>query len=399
MNYEQHNSNEIDRLLDEFGRDPKLDKEEIVYGEYDNRGRSFTDRMNDFFIDRSKIAVKDKSYFFYLMAVMIDAGLSAVETLRILGRRTTNERFRRILNSIAHQVEQGMPLSKAMSHYPDVFDDAEIGIVRSGEAIGHLDKMLFRLSEQTSRMYELSLKIKTALIYPILVIVSLFAAGGILMFVVVPKLTEIFANSNAKLPATTRFFIAVSRIFIDFWWLLLILAAFCYVIYQVYQNTTRGKLKIEYFKLKIPVFGDLMRKLILAKFVNMLEIMVAAGMSITRVLDIIASAIGSDIYRLMILKVKHKVEQGEKISSNLAAAPFLFPEVVTQMIRIGEQSASLDRSAHKLAKHFETEAEHSIRRITAVFEPVVIILIGIVIAIVALAILGPIFSLAEVATT
>lgn len=390
-----HKSQDLESLLSEYGKADESEREEIIYGVYDNRSRSLIEKINDFFIDRSKIAIKDKAYFFYLMAVMLDAGLSAVETLRILSRRTTNERFRRVLCTVAHHVEHGHSLSKAMSYFPMVFDDADIGIVRSGEAIGHLDQMLFRLAQQTERIYELSLKIKTALIYPVVVIVSLFIAGTVLMLVVIPKLTEIFASSNTKLPMITKVFIRVSQFFMDYWWLQLVIIFGVYVFYRFYQGTLSGRMKIDYYWLKLPIVGELSRKLIIAKFVNMLEIMVAAGMSITKVLEIIAMAIGNDVYRRMLINVKKKVEAGEKISANLAKAPFLFPEVVTQMLRIGEQSASLDRSAHKLAKHFETEAEHSIKRITAVFEPVVIVMIGIVIAIVALAILGPIFSLAE----
>ena len=386
---------DIEHLLNNFGKVQSNDRQEIIYGISDNSG-GLRSKFNDYFIDRSKIKVKDKAYFFHLMAVMLDAGLALIETLKILSRRTTNERFSRILNTIAYHVEHGMTLSKAMSYFPEVFTDAETGIIKSGEAIGHLDKMLFKLSEQTERSYDLTLKIKTALVYPVLVFISLLAAGAVLMFVVIPKLIAIFESSKAQLPLSTRIFVGISDFLINFWWAISILAVLAYIFFRVYENTTTGKLKIDYFKLKLPIVGDLVKKLLIAKFVNMLEIMVSAGMSITKILEITASAMGNEVYRLMILQIKNKVEQGEKISDNMAIAPFLFPEEVSQMIRIGEQSASLDRSANKLAKHFETEAEHSVKRLTAAFEPIVIILIAVVVGLVAMAILGPIFSLTEV---
>lgn len=387
--------NDIERLLKDFGQETVDFHEEIIYGVYDSRNQPFWERLNNFFIDRSKVSRKDKSYFYHLMAVMVDAGLSVTETLKILARRSTNERFRRVLNTIAHEVEKGKALSKAMDNFPTIFNESEVAIVQSGEAIGHLDKMLFRLSDQTERMYEISLKITTALVYPVVVIISLIVAGVILMLFVVPKLAQIFASSKAKLPFITQVFISASSYFGTLWWIFIIIVLILFIAFRLYQSDPKGKLKIDYYTLKIPIIGELIRKMLIARFVNMLEIMVSAGLSISKILEIIALSIGNDVYKLKILQVRDRVVAGEKISTNLADAPFLFPETVTSMLRIGEQSASLDKSADKLAKHFETEVDHSIKRMTAVFEPIVIVLIALVIAVVAWAVLGPIFSLSE----
>ncbi len=165
---------------------------------------------------------------------------------------------------------------------------------------------------------------------------------------------------------------------------------------NLYRQSETGSVKWDYYKLKLPIFGDLIKKVILVRFVSLFEILVAAGLPITHVLEILTYSMGNEIYRRKLAMVKGEIEQGGKLSNALLSAPFLFPETLVQMIAVGEQSASLDRSAEKLVTHYEAEVNHAIRRLTAVFEPVVIILIGIMVAFVGFAILGPIFSLSEV---
>ncbi len=212
----------LDNLVQELGSQIKENKSDIVYGVYDNTDRSFFARINDFLIDRSKISLQEKSYFFYLMAVMVDAGLSLTQVLNILSRRSKNEHFRRVINTLAYNVERGKPLSFSMERFPMVFSEFEIGIVRSGEAIGNLDKMLFRLAQQETRDYELSLKVITSLIYPITILGALVLAGLILTFYVLPQLSRFFEQSGAKLPYLTQKFVSLSHLLVNYWWLFLI---------------------------------------------------------------------------------------------------------------------------------------------------------------------------------
>jgi len=373
----------------------KKEREDFVYGTYDYTKDNIYKKVDNFLIDHSKISLKEKSYFFSLLAVMIDSGVGMMKSLKILAKRAKSERFYRIINTLAYDVERGKKLSDAMSRFPDIFTDAERGVISSGEAVGNLDQMLERLAKQVERTSELVSKVKSALIYPITVLVALVVAGVIMMVMVVPTLIRLFAESNIELPLSTRTLIGVSFFVSDYWWVIAVLIVFAVLLLRVYVSSPAGRFKWDLFKLKIPIYGNLLKKVIVFRFVSLLGVLLESGFPIADSLDIVAKALGNELYRVSLMDVKKKVVAGETISENLKKMTFLFPNTLSSMISIGEKSAAIGLVSRKISNQYDREIDTSLKGLTSVLEPVVIVIVGLTVGLLALSILGPIFSLSE----
>ena len=389
-------SEKVKSLLKNISKKGVKKRETAGYGIYDNRNASFLTRIIVFLIDHTRIGLKEKAYFFHLMAVMIDAGIPVLQTLDVLSKKTENLRFQRILNTLSHSTSTGQSLSDSMSRFPDVFTDAEIGVIRAGEAAGNLNKMLFRLSEQTEKTHELQIKLITAATYPIVILITLIGIAAAMMVWIVPTLINLLAEgglSEDQFPLATKILIGTSNLIGNYWWLGILVVAIAYSLYRVYKSTEVGKFQIDYVKLRIPVVGNLIRKVLVLRFISLLGILIEAGLPVIKTLQIIGSSINSAPYQVKTFEVIKKVQAGEKISDNLMNAPFLFPETVTQMLNIAESSASVGSISKKISEHYDREIDHSLKRLTSLFEPLMILFVGIVVAMLALAILMPIFDL------
>jgi type IV pilus assembly protein PilC len=390
------NNNKVDDLLKSFGKNGARRGQDVIYGVYDSSRQPFFTRINDFFIDHTRVGLEEKSYFFHLMAVMVDAGIPIVQALKILAGRAKTERFRRVLNTVGFTVIQGKKLSESVARFPDVFGEMEVGIIRAGEAAGNLEKMLFKLSEQLEKSHALQTKVITAAVYPIAVLLVLVAvSAGMLMFVL-PSLIGMLKEGGLKdadFPWATQVLIIVSTVLTGYWWAVLIGGFILYMLFRVYISSDSGRFRWDLFKLTAPVIGNLNRRVLVLRFVSTLGILIEAGLPVINSLTIIATSLNSEIYRLKVWELISKVQQGEKVSAGLADSPFLFPETVTQMLSVAEQSASMGSISQKIAEHYDMEIDNSLKRLTALFEPLMIVLVGVVVAILALAILTPIFKL------
>lgn len=380
-------------LPDTIMKRPSERETTFVYGVYDATHQPFFTRINDFFIDRKRVRVQDKSYFYHLLAVMVDAGIPIMRALKILSKKTKNERFARIINTLAYDVERGKKMSQSMTKFPDVFKESEIGIIRSGEAIGNLADLLFKLAGQTGRSHALLLKVRGALVYPVTVLIALFLSGAIVVTTVIPKLKVFFDQSAVEIPFLTRLVLNIGNILIGFGWLVILLFVFAFLVFSLYINTERGRRKWDAFMLGVPWMGDVVRKLNVARFVQLLSILVTAGVPIHEAIRISSDAMTNKLYKEFLNELRQYVEKGEKIADNLAKAPFLFPETVTAMMSVAENTGSIGPISEKLAKHYEDEVEHALQNFTTVLEPAVIVLVGIAVGLMAVALLGPIFSL------
>ncbi len=365
----------------------------VVYGVYSSVGQPFSVRMQDFFIDRKKVSVKDKSYFFHLLAVMIDAGIPIMKALKVLSKKTENPRFARIINTLAYDVERGKLMSVSMQKFPDVFNESEVGIIRSGESIGNMGLLLSKLAKQTERTHVLYLKVRGALIYPITVLIALMISGAIVVTVVIPKISEFFAQADADLPFLTQLVLKGGTFFINFMWLFVIGIVFLVLLGTFYAGTESGKQRLDVWALSFNFVGDVVRKLNVAKFIQLLSLLVEAGVPIHEAIRIAGGAVSNTLYKQFLGELRYGVERGEKIADNLAKAPFLFPETVVAMVSVGENSGQLGKISEKLATHYEQEVENSLATFTTILEPIVIVLVGVAVGVLALALLGPIFSL------
>jgi len=378
----------------------KKDKKrrKVIYGIYDAASQPFWIRIDDFLIDHGRVPLQEKAYFFHLLAVMIDAGIPLIQSLKILANRTKNERFRRILDTVTYNVSQGKRLSEAIARFPDVFGDMEVGVVKSGEAAGNLDKMLFRLSEQLDKSHDLQVKLVTASVYPLVVLATLIVVAAGMLIWVIPSLVGLLKEgglAESDFPLATKILITLSSIFQNFWWLILFVMIISYLMIRIYKASDNGRYKWDLFRLRLPVVGTLIRKVLVLRFVSMMGILFEAGLPVVQALQIIATSLSSELYKLKTWEIIAKVQQGDKISTSLSESSFLFPETVAEMIGVAEQSASIGLISEKIAVHYDREIDNSLKRLTSLFEPLMIILVGVTVAILALAILTPIFQLSS----
>ncbi len=372
---------------------PSEKETSVVYGVYSSAGQPFSVRMNDFFIDRKRVSVKEKSYFFHLLAVMLDAGIPITRALKVLSKKTENARFARIINTLAYDVERGRLMTQSMNKFPDVFKDAEVGVIRSGEAIGNLSALLFKLAKQTERTHALFVKVRGAMIYPITVLVALLISGAIVVTTVIPKINDFFTQANFELPFLTELVLKSGTFFIEFMWLFVVVVVFLGLVGSFYSGTEGGRRRLDIWVLSVPFAGDIIRKLNVSKFVQILSLLVEAGVPIHEAIRIAGQAMSNVLYKDFLNSLRQAVERGEKIADNLAKATFLFPETVVAMVSVGEGSGQLGMIAEKLATHYEQEVESSLDNFTTILEPIVIVIVGIAVGVLALALLGPIFSL------
>lgn len=365
----------------------------VVYGVYSSVGQPFSVRMRDFFIDRKKVGIKEKSYFFHLLAVMLDAGIPIMKALKVLSKKTENLRFARIINTLAYDVERGKVMSQSMLKFPDVFKDSEVGIVRSGESIGNLGLLLFKLAKQTERTHALYLKVRGALIYPMTVLIALLISGAIVVTVVIPRIDQFFTQANFDLPLLTQIILKGGTFFINFMWLFIVLVVFLVLVATFYAGTEGGRRRMDIWALSFFFVGDTIRKLNVAKFIQLLSLLVEGGVPIHEAIRIAGGAVSNSLYKEFFVELRTGIERGEKIADNLAKAPFLFPETVIAMVSVGENSGQLGMISEKLASHYEQEVENSLANFTTILEPIVIVIVGVAVGVLALALLGPIFSL------
>ncbi len=368
----------------------------VVYGVYDNSGLGMMQRLDDFLIDHSKVSLQEKAYFFHLLAVMIDAGIPVISAINILGSKTDSVRFARVLNTINYNLKQGVTLSNAMARFTDIFGEMELGVVRSGEAAGNLDKMLFKLSAEIDKSNELQIKLITASIYPLAVLaVLLLAATGMMVFVI-PSLIGLLKEGGLKdseFPLMTKVLIGASHFVTEFWWAIVIVVLAAYFLFKIWKESEHGRYNWDIFKLKMPVLGELLRKVYVLRFISTLGILIESGLPVIKALEIVAQSMTSQMYSLKTWEVISRVKNGEKISGALMDSPFLFPDTVTQMLAVGEQTASVGKISQKVGEHYDREIDHSLKRLMSLFEPIMIVLVGVTVAMLALAVLTPIFKL------
>lgn len=365
--------------------------------------KDILDWLNDLSIEYSSVSVKDKVIFFRLLSVMINAGLPIIKALLILRDQTKNPKLQKILVEVSESVEHGDSLSTALAEYPEVFSDAEIGIITAGEVSGQLNEILINLASETEKNANLKGKIKSAMIYPIVILTILIGVMIVVMTLVIPKMAELFTGAGVDLPATTQFLINLSSwfvgstLFVPNWLLFILTIVGFFLGVGAWKKTKTGKYLWDRLMLKLPIFGELNMKVALTGFSRQLSSLSASGVSIIRALEIVASAVGNEVYRRRILEVKEEVERGIPIHEAIANDK-LFPNLITSMIAVGEQTAQLDTVTKKVADFYEEEVDTFVKNLSTIMEPFIIVVVGILVGGLVAAIMQPIMQIADVAS-
>jgi type IV pilus assembly protein PilC len=343
-------------------------------------------------IFRRKASGRDLAIFSRQLAVMIDSRVPVVQSLLSLAAQTTKADFREKITRISELVEEGNNLSEAFSSFPDVFDTFYISLIKSGEASGKISESLYYISNHLERNYDISAKVKGALIYPALVLMVLAVVIIVVMVVVIPKLTIVLQDVGGEIPLMTRMLIGFYNFMIYYGWIMLIAFAGLVAFLVYYLRTGEGGKVYDKTILKIPFLREFLEKVFLVRFAQNLSTLITAGIPITRALKITKSTIGNFVFRNIVAETEEEVSSGEKISSVLVRYPELIPSFVIQMIKVGEETGKLDKTLMEIVNFYQKDIERAIDAFMTLIEPILIIVLGIVVAFLAISVISPMYT-------
>ncbi|HKQ06172.1 MAG TPA: type II secretion system F family protein [Blastocatellia bacterium] len=346
-------------------------------------------------VGREKVKHKDLALFTRQFSVMLDAGLPLVQCLEILGQQSENKAFQKIIFQVRSDVEAGMTLADSMAKHPRVFEGLYTNMVAAGETGGILDIILQRLSTYLEKMVKLKSDVKSALVYPIAVIIISIIVISIIMIVVIPAFKNIFEGllgPGEKLPWLTEVVVSMSSFLAGYWWLIGIVVAIFVFSMKAWYKTDKGQHFIDGLTLRLPIIGQIMRKIAVSRFSRTLSTLLSSGVPILESLEITARTAGNIIVSEAIQKVRTGIEQGQTFVEPLKASG-VFPVMVSQMIGVGEQTGALDAMLSKIADFYEQEVDSAIANLLSLMEPAMIMFLGVTIGTIVIAMYLPLFAL------
>lgn len=330
------------------------------------------------------------------LATMMKAGVPLLQAFDIVGRGHDNPRLSRLLSSIRTDVETGTSLNMAFRKHPDQFSKLYCNLVAAGEQAGILDQLLERLATYMEKIEALKSKIKSAMVYPISVIAVAIVVITVIMLFVIPSFKEVFGSFGAELPAPTLMVIAASEFFVTYWWLLLgSLLGGLYAARLAWKHSTRVQTFMDRALLKLPIFGPLVEKAVVARWTRTLSTMFAAGVPLVDALDSVAGASGNSVFQRATLRIQNEVSTGSSLSMAMSHAQ-VFPPMVLQMCAIGEESGSIDHMLAKAADFYEAEVDDMVAGLSSLMEPIIIVVLGVLIGGIVVAMYLPIFKMGQV---
>jgi len=344
----------------------------------------------------SSIKGKDIAVFTRQLATMMKAGVPLLQSFDIVGRGSTNPRVTKLLNDIRTDVETGTALSQAFRKHPMYFDALYCNLVEAGEAAGILETLLDRLATYQEKTIAIKQKIKSALTYPIAVLVVAFIVVAVIMIFVIPAFKQVFTSFGAELPAPTLFVMGMSEIFVKYWWAIFgSIGGGIYFFMQSWKRSEKMQKAMDRFLLKIPVFGDLLFKSAVARWTRTLSTMFAAGVPLVEALDSVGGAAGNAVFSEATEQIQRDVSTGTSLTTSMQSVN-LFPVMVLQMTSIGEESGSLDQMLGKAADFYEEEVDEAVKSLSSLMEPFIIVILGTVIGGIVVSMYLPIFKLGQV---
>lgn len=343
-----------------------------------------------------KIKPKDIALFTRQMATMMKAGVPLLQSFDIVARGNPNPGVTKLLNDIRQDVETGTSLSAAFRKHPMYFNDLYCNLIEAGEAAGILETLMDRLATYMEKTEAIKGKIKSALMYPISVIIVAFVVVTVIMIFVIPAFKEVFSSFGADLPAPTLLVMAISEFFVSYWWLIFgVIGGGLYFFMQAWQRSPKMQRVMDRLLLKLPVFGKLIDKSCVARWTRTLSTMFAAGVPLVEALDSVGGASGNSVYREATEKIQNEVSTGTSLTGAMSNAN-VFPSMVLQMCAIGEESGSIDHMLGKAADFYEQEVDEMVAGLSSLMEPIIIVILGGLIGGIVVSMYLPIFKLGQV---
>ena len=339
----------------------------------------------------NRINAKDLVVFSRQLAVMVAATVPLVQSLRILTKQTQNETLKIIVSEVGDEVEGGAKLSAALSRYADVFSNFYVNMVRSGETSGRLDETLSYLADEAEKNYDLMSKIKGAMTYPAFILVGMVVVGFVMMTFVVPKLIVILEETSTTLPTSTKILIATSG-FLERWWWLVILVLIAAVLgVRVASRQGVGRLIWHRLQLRLPILGKILQRIYLVRLTRSLASLMLGGVPLTRGLEVVAGIVGNEVYRDLITRTIHEVEEGNSISTLFLESSDM-PAMVSQMLVVGEKTGRLEEILNRLGDFYSREVENNVQGLVTLIEPLIMVILGLAVGVMVAAIILPIYQ-------
>ena len=352
-----------------------------------------TEQKKFAFVSRSKKVKLDVLVVFSRqLATMIDAGISIVKCLDILGNQLKDPVLKPVVNQTMRDVKNGISLTDALAKHGNVFSKLYINMIRAAELSGTLDEILDRLAGFLEYEMEVRTKIKSAMMYPVIVLIFSCLMVFTLMTFVLPKFKEIFDSMNVEMPIYTRMLFQASDLFKTFWYIPIIFVIGVVVFVKQTGKTKTGRYQINNLKLKVPIVGDIIQKMAISRFTRTFGTLVSSGVPMMRALEIVGETAGNAVIARGVQTAGESVREGQKISAPLETTG-LFPTMVTHMIDVGEETGRLSDMLVKVSEFYEKEVDAAVKGLTSLIEPMLIVFMGVVVGFIAISVMGPIFKL------
>ncbi len=355
-------------------------------------GESLRDQLSSRSLFGGRVSSKTIALFTKQLASMLRAGLPLIRALYALAREEHNPTFRDVLIQAANDIEGGDSLSAALAKHPNAFSKLYVGMVRSGEQSGTLDMIMDQLVVYLNRTEAIKRKVRSALAYPVFVVSFSIIAMVVLLIRIVPMMAEVYDKLGADLPAPTQLVIDTSRFVSSNLWVFVAAVAVLVAVYQIMSRSDEGRLMLDKLKLRIPIFGSLLRKVVIAKFLRTLGTLIVSGLPMIESLELSGNSSGNEVIRNAAHRIAEMVERGSSLSLGFSGVG-IFPEIVVQMVATGEETGSLGDMLATVSDHYDDEVESAVEGLASVIEPLLIVLIGGIIAIMLVAMFLPVFHL------
>lgn len=340
----------------------------------------------------NKVSFNDLVIATRQLATMIEAGLVLSEAIDILVEQQPNKTFKDILGEVSRDIKGGLDLATAFKKHPEVFPPLYSSLIKAGEESGKLDIVLTQMALNLEKDREFRSRIRGAMIYPIMVVVMMGVVVSIMMFFVIPRLLSLFTQSNIELPLPTKILIAVSNFFTGYWWLMLIFLVVGVITFKRWIAKPAGRLSFDSLMLKTPIVGKIIQGNSLTNFTRTFGLLASAGIPLLNGLEIVNGILGNSVYQKALAETQQGVERGLTFSAQLESTG-VFPKIVSQMFRVGEETGKVDKVSFKMAEYFEAETDHLVKNLTVVIEPLVLVVLGIGVAFLVFSIILPIYQL------
>ncbi|NQV13569.1 MAG: type II secretion system F family protein [Parcubacteria group bacterium] len=341
------------------------------------------------------VPIIDRILFTQNLQVMIKSGLSILRALDILNKQTANKKFKKTIGDVKQSVEKGTELASSLESYPKIFPPFYISMIKVGEISGNLEQVLKELASQMKKDRDLIVKVRSAMMYPSVVLLTMLTVVVMMITMVLPKLTDIFKDFQVELPLTTKILIAFSDFIQSYGLYVAIVGIISTILFVFYSRTKGGKEKVHAFNLRLFILGPIIKQINLARFSRTMGTLLRSGISIVEALSITGDVLGNVHYKKVMLDAANKIKKGIKLANILEENKRLFPPLTTQMVMVGEETGTLDNILEEIADFYESKVTQTMNDLSSILEPVLMVLLGLGVGIVAVSIISPIYSLME----